>query len=637
MVAHNPPPPDYSQVHDDDDDSIPPPPPPTETDTFNDHAMEKTVSTNTAKPVRKWRMLKKEAEHVLVPQEDPENSVNMQGHFRGMHAAQGFEEEEAGMDEIEVPSSSVVARMNHNERKQDKRRKTCRVGLIGLVAIAVLIAIVTGSVMGTRGGKADTSSEVEEEEEKEIGNPNLDTDAAKFLLESDDIPESTKAALANGNSAVSKALDWLLNDDANAAYGFGEPNALDDDETKLNFLQRLTAGTLGKAFNSEGFTNNENWMSGQDVCTWAGIGCGQLDNNIDNGEQGLRRMQTDNVVTRINMNENNVVGKIPSEIALFKDLSQLVLYTNNISGPIPEEIFQLTSLTAIDLYGNNLTGPLSSKIVNLDKLKGIYLGKNSLTGQLPKELGELDSLESMWLGPNEFTGPIPVEITNLPNLQDFRAPGNQLTGGLPQEFENVATLQKLDLDYNEVLFDGQEFPMFLSDLENLERLTLRNTAMTGEMPAMVKGKFPSLTKLYLDGNNLTGELQNNLAFMQKMEVFTMSNNPQLGGVIPTDFGYMPNLQVLDLSDCRFEGEFSIESDEVPVLEEIHINGNSLDAISADITLLENLKKFIFDRNLIEAFPEDVCNAIDDGDIANMETLLGGCNIDCGCCTDVCEN
>ena len=304
-------------------------------------------------------------------------------------------------------------------------------------------------------------------------------------------------------------------------------------------------------------------------------------------------------------------------------------------GPITEEMFELTSLSAIDLYDNELTGPLSSKIANLDKLVELYLGENSLDGQLPKELGDLENVESMWLGPNQFTGPIPVEITNLPKLEDFRAPGNQLTGGLPQEFENVATLQKLDLDNNEVLFDGQEFPMFLSDLEDLERLFLRNTAMTGEMPAMGKGKFPSLTKLSLDGNNLTGGLQNNLAFMQKMEIFTISNNPQLGGVIPTDFGWMPNLKVLDLSDCRFEGEFSIDIDEVPALNEIYINGNSLDAISADITVLENLKKFVFDRNLIQVFPGDVCNAIDVGDMANIETLQGGCDIDCGCCTDDC--
>jgi len=124
-----------------------------------------------------------------------------------------------------------------------------------------------------------------------------------------------------------------------------------------------------------------------------------------------------------------------------------------------------------------------------------------------------------------------------------------------------------------------------------------------------------------------------------MEVFTISNNPQLGGAIPADLGQMPNLKVLDLSDCRFEGEFSItiNRDEVTALEEIYINGNSLDAISADVTVLENLKVFVFYRNLIDAFPEDVCDAIDDGDIADIETLQGGCNIDCGCCTDVCEN
>jgi len=203
-------PPEYGHV-DSDDDSVPPAPPPPpmmgmggedsqSEDHFQDHldpagtgvhgiAHGHGHGNNDADeedkaPVKKWRLLKREAEHVLIPQDEPnehnnnnsnhmdgngngmdmENALDggsqhlannpngnvpMQGHFRGIQSAQDFDEEEAGMDEIEVPSSSVVARMNHKERKHmgqfrnSKYFKLAMLLVLGVVVLEVIMVTVT--------------------------------------------------------------------------------------------------------------------------------------------------------------------------------------------------------------------------------------------------------------------------------------------------------------------------------------------------------------------------------------------------------------------------------------------------------------------------------------------------------------
>ena len=77
----------------------------------------------------------------------------MQGHFRGIQNAQHFHEEEAGMDEIEGPSSSVVARMNQSELKRSKHSSLLKFGLIMLLGIC-LLATILGVVLGRGNSKS---------------------------------------------------------------------------------------------------------------------------------------------------------------------------------------------------------------------------------------------------------------------------------------------------------------------------------------------------------------------------------------------------------------------------------------------------------------------------------------------------
>ena len=654
MVAYDPPP-RYDHV-DSDDESLPPPPPPpgASGETFEDHEFKKSstsASNNTAQPVKKWRLLKREAEHVLVPQNEHEhyavtdnndnddnlvptnnNNVPMQGHFRGIQNAQDFDEEEAGMDDIEVPSSSVVARLNYSQKKQAKKSRACKLGALAFLGVAALVAIIAGSVAGSRNRKASSP-----EYELEAENPELviDTEAGVFLLNNDAVPASTKEALKDGNSNAAQAFDWVVNDEANAAYGFGEAGALQSEEAQFNFMQRFAAASLGKAFDVDSFVNSEGWMTDKDVCEWTGIECASVDRTLDRNRNRNRNLQNTNVVAIIDLNNNNVVGVLPAEIAMFTEVTQLILYDNKISGPIPSEIFGMTKLTALDLFNNELTGEISEDFANLVNMIGLYLSENSMSGGIPAALAQMTKLEHLWLEENKFTGPIPEELGELTSLMWLLLSGNSLKGGLPESFAKLAALERLDLDRNAGLFTDQSFPTFLLDLQVLEKLSMRSVSLSGEFPIMASGNLPSLTKLYLDDNLFTGTLPNEIAWLQALEVLLLNGNAMLGGAAPSDIGYMPKLTVLDLSNCRFEGEIpSVKGwNMATALEEIYINGNYFTGvIPATFAELTSLRVFVFDKN------EDITDVTAEFcALPGLEAVIGGCDVNCDCCTDECSN
>ena len=79
---------------------------------------------------------------------------------------------------------------------------------------------------------------------------------------------------------------------------------------------------------------------------------------------------------------NNLVGTIPTEIALLQELDHLGNGTWWTSGKIPTEIGFLTKLTFLDLDFNKLTGSLSSQLLSLSSLTQLDLNDNLMTGSI---------------------------------------------------------------------------------------------------------------------------------------------------------------------------------------------------------------------------------------------------------------
>jgi hypothetical protein len=137
------------------------------------------------------------------------------------------------------------------------------------------------------------------------------------------------------------------------------------------------------------------WLSGNPVCEWFAIEC--------NGE--------DDFVTRLDIFRAGIVSRIPKEIGLLYNLTELVLLSNNLFGTIPTELGLLTKLSLLNL------------------------GSNDLTGSIPSELGLLTQMRLLWIYDNQMTGTVPTELNQLVgNLETVRLECNDLRGDLDAAF-----------------------------------------------------------------------------------------------------------------------------------------------------------------------------------------------------------
>ena len=163
------------------------------------------------------------------------------------------------------------------------------------------------------------------------------------------------------------------------------------------------------------WTNNTGWLLSDDHCRWFGVFC----------DSGL--------LTRVNLDSNNLTGSIPAELGNLTTLGTLHLEENNLTGSIPAELGNLTALFNLGLHGNNLTGSIPAELGNLTALGSLHIQENNLSGPIPAELRNLPILTVLRLQENNLSGPIPAELGKLTalTLSEINLAGNQLSGLVP--------------------------------------------------------------------------------------------------------------------------------------------------------------------------------------------------------------
>ncbi|XP_038998573.1 leucine-rich repeat protein 1-like [Hibiscus syriacus] len=128
-----------------------------------------------------------------------------------------------------------------------------------------------------------------------------------------------------------------------------------------------------------------------DPCTWFHVTC-----------------DADNRVTRLDLGNAKLRGRLVPDLGKLERLQYLELYMNNMVGSIPEEIGELKSLVSLDLYHNNLTGSIPAPLSKLSNLKFMRLNSNLLIGRIPRQLTQLQNLKIFDVSNNDLCGTIPT-------------------------------------------------------------------------------------------------------------------------------------------------------------------------------------------------------------------------------------
>lgn len=260
-------------------------------------------------------------------------------------------------------------------------------------------------------------------------------------------------------------------------------------------LISLYRATDGENWRSENIEEDEVGLTGE----WWDIEEGET-SSTDNAEGPNGALETEWCVVApvgswygVTTNEDDFVEK-------------LHLPYNQLSGTLPPEFFDLVHLTYLNLRGNQLRGRLPTMIGNLSELKTLDLGKNELSGDIPEDL-----------------------FVYLMRLQKLYLDCNNLEGGLSSKVERLFGLKHLDLSFNPL---GGNIPDELTTLSDLERLSLRQCHLEGEIPSQL---FDRLHYVDLSHNKLIGSIPSPSVDLTqcRLEYLNLSAN-NLSGEIPSD-------------------------------------------------------------------------------------------------------
>ena len=419
---------------------------------------------------------------------------------------------------------------------------------------------------------------------------------------------------------------------------------------KLPGSDRAALEAFYRATGGGDWTNNTNWLSAAPLGEWYGV-------DVDKSDR----------ITYMELQNNNLTGQIPADIALLDSLLILSLNDSTLTGPIPPAIGLLRRLRDLNLGGTRVDGPLPPEMGNMTGLDFVYLSGTRLSGPLPETLANLDvgqiyigdtglcvprSLSTWYASLDDSSGdPLPCipetpdrdvlvtlyDATGGPRWQrkgnwltkgslntwmgivtdeegyvtEIFLARNNLTDSIPPQLGNLTRLEVLALYGNNLT---GRIPPELGKLTKVRYFSLSSNNLEGPIPPEI-GSMVSVDTMYLFGNQLSGPIPATFGNLAALEHLSLFEN-ELSGPLPAEFGNLKKLKTIWLTDNQIEGPLPPELGDMTSLENLSLSENQVSgALPAELGKLQALKKLGLNKNQLSGpIPPEL------GDMASLEDL-----------------
>ncbi|KAK3439595.1 hypothetical protein EUGRSUZ_C04080 [Eucalyptus grandis] len=286
------------------------------------------------------------------------------------------------------------------------------------------------------------------------------------------------------------------------------------------------------------------------------------------------------------LHDNNLSGTLHVNGG-FSNLKELDMSDNPVDdvGTVVRALGALSSLRILSLQSNTIDGTITTQgLCNLVKLEELDLSNNGITGELPTCWRNMTSIRVLFLEDNEFTDNVASSpLTSLTSLELLSISGNYFD--IPSSLSplaNYSRLKVLLLDDNKLTIDSKVAPLiprfqlkyftmsnslskgfkvtslgFLNHQYDLITIDLSSNDISSVFPTWLLENNTKLKNLLM-ANNLFATLEVPPMTLRNLLVMDMSNNG-MRGELTTEFCLnVPNLQYLNVSANRLEGNIPSE-------------------------------------------------------------------------------
>ncbi|RYR46198.1 hypothetical protein Ahy_A07g031960 [Arachis hypogaea] len=360
------------------------------------------------------------------------------------------------------------------------------------------------------------------------------------------------------------------------------------------------------------------WNESLHFCEWQGVTCSRRHMRVSSlqlqnqywGGTFAPSLGNLTFLKEINFTNINLHGEILGEVGRLKRLKILDLRNNNLGGHIPVEMINCSSLEVIILMYNNLTGKVPSwfgSMVQLTQLGlaangnlssnlvWLAMGSNQISGRIPEGIGKLVNLASLDMELNFLQGTIPDSIGKLKNLGVLWLDGNKFYGNIPLVIGNLTMLFDVDLSSNK--FEGL-IPFTLGYCTNMQKFAAWGNNISGNIPNQTFGYQQGLIELFLYSNSFTGPIPSDFGNLNHLSILDLQDNKLIGeipmrlsactaltvlvlegnsfhGSIPSFLGSLLSLEVLDLSNNNFSSSIPHQLVNLTLLKTLNLSFNHL--------------------------------------------------------------